>query len=94
VEALRFQEEPQTRDSGEVPQLTVLRESLYMTDRIRDPSVSSVLSLRSHAAGVLDRVIILRERAADAAAGCHGETPLGPFRAIHDHADARIWVAE
>jgi len=51
--------QPQSRESGEVPQLTVVHATPYMTGQARDPSVPSVLSPRLHAVGPLNTVTIV-----------------------------------
>ena len=79
--------QPLSREGGEVPQLTVVHATPYMTGRARDPSVLSVLSPRLHAAGPLGRIAIrTNTRRRGGHGGCHDGTQLDPSRAIHNHA--------
>jgi len=81
--------QPQTRDSGMVPQLTVVRESLIMTGPGCVGCVSSVASVAR--AGPLGAVAIRHEDAADAAGAVPLRDVAGP---IPCHPRPSIWVAQ
>jgi len=74
-----------------VPRLTVVHVTPYMTGRTRDPSVPSVLSPWSCAAGPLGTVAIRHEDAVDAADMVPRRRP---GSVISCHPQPSIWVAE
>ena len=83
--------QPLSREGGEVPQLTVVHATPYMTGQARDPSVPSVLWPPRHAAGPLNKVAIRHEDAADAAGMVSQRRSGSP---VPCHPRPRIWVAK